>query len=113
MQFTVKIQRLSTRTDGIGSVSQRNEVPVCVAVGVRAKPHKAVSRGVLRDGHVEQLHSVHCTTHVTVLQHERESVDKGNDGGLSITCDFVLRNIVDLRVPAGSPSRGGDVTIYV
>ena len=52
-------------------------VEVGVAVGVGAQPDKAVSRGVLRDGHVEQLHLVHLAGHVAFLQ----QTNKQNEGG--------------------------------
>ena len=68
MPFTVKIQWIATATDWIGGISQPEEVPVSVAVGIGAQPDKAVSRGVLRDGHVEQLHLVHLAGHVAFLQ---------------------------------------------
>ena len=78
MPFTVKIQWLAaTATDWIGGISQPEEVPVSVAVGVGAQPDKAVSRGGLRDGHVEQLHLVHLAGHVAFLQ----QTNKQNEGG--------------------------------
>ena len=54
-------------------------VEVGVAVGVSAQPDKAVGRGVLRDGHVEQLHLVHLAGHVAFLQKKKKK--KKNEAG--------------------------------
>ena len=81
MPFTVKIQGIATATDWTGGISQPEEVPVSVAVGVSAQPDKAVGRGVLRDGHVEQLHLVHLAGHVAFLQQTNKQKQNKNDGG--------------------------------
>ena len=69
------------RRTRVVSAADVKVVEVGVAVGVSAQPDKAVGRGVLRDGHVEQLHLVHLAGHVAFLQQTNKQKQNKNDGG--------------------------------
>ena len=65
------------RRTRVVSAADVKVVEVGVAVGVSAQPDKAVGRGVLRGGHVEQLHLVHLAGHVAFLKKK----ERKNEGG--------------------------------
>ena len=96
------------RRTRVVSAADVKVVEVGVAVRVSAQPDKAVGRGVLRDGHVEQLHLVHLAGHVAFLKKKEEKMKVGKCGSWKRkrTIDFCFRaQCIVLSVDFKDPAR--------